>query len=211
MSRIDGLCVCSLIPLVSTPFGICHTIFGLASAAIRLYGVANSFFSCCKENSFGSALKCGVWIREEDKKSLHKSIQTIVLGLLEMVPVIGNLGILGIYLSKWGYASFLEKKLEQWRLKQEWAIQEQEREFQKTEGRLLQEKEALERKAQELEIEVGMYRSSVEELHNELEDWERRWGDLFNENSRLKNLLLKKSKDSSPVRRRLHFIPESPF
>jgi len=101
--------VWSLIPFVSTPLGLYHVTVGSIFAVKKSCQIAYYFFAA-RKNSEANERNIA---RDREiskiaaKEGLHRAVETIVLGILEIVPFIGNLAIA---FSKWRWIPALEKK-----------------------------------------------------------------------------------------------------
>ena len=95
-----GSLIWSRLPILSTPLGVYHVIVGVFSAVVHICRIASSCLFHKRQCDAEPALERRniSWIREEDKNGLHEAIDTIIQGILEIIPVIGNLAI---HVSKW--------------------------------------------------------------------------------------------------------------
>jgi len=95
-------------PVASTPLGLYYTVSGIFRLVVNVCRATGDFFSYQKQYGLGlhavpipKGKKVSV-VTQETKKRLYYAVDTIVLGVLAMIPVIGNLAI---HVSKWRYAS----------------------------------------------------------------------------------------------------------
>jgi hypothetical protein len=149
---VKGPTYWSLIPFISTPVGLYHVMSGAISLAKNICQITLFVFSgqpCDKVDTPHLSKERKIsWIREENKKGLSEAIRTIAQGILEMVPVIGNIAI---YVSKWRAEVFLERKRDELLKKllqkdeqyqeRETGIKNREQELQQQEKALLVEAE----------------------------------------------------------------------
>ena len=132
---IRGVSGWSFAPLVSIFLGVYHVLSGTVALVGRVVG---PIFVRCREK-FGARPDCGertaVWLQEENKKGIHRAVETIGLGILEIDQFVGKIGL---YFSKWRCTSYIEREVEAGvaaRI-EEWKQQEEERVDRQVEARL---------------------------------------------------------------------------
>jgi len=106
-------------PIVSSPIGLYHIAVGAIQVTVALYCIAATFFTAQWNYWTANSLPEDHTIqnvKDEELAYLCEAIDTIARGILEFIPIIGNLAI---YESKWGcearFKEELEKKAEELR------------------------------------------------------------------------------------------------
>jgi len=100
------------VPIVSSPIGLYHIAAGTIQVTVAVYYIATTFF----------AAQWNYWtaesfpedhiihnVKDEELVYLSEAIDTIARGLLELIPIFGNLAI---YESRWGCEARFKVELE---------------------------------------------------------------------------------------------------